>query len=117
MELRKLAELANNFDELARLMRDGIRLYLEEHGDVIISDDELEEMMENGNDVRVTISDEDGEGRTITIQGVRLDKSYSYGYDIVVKTDEGDEVDGYGCEIYYWIIQFFKRVETLRKED
>lgn len=116
MELTKLTELANNFDELASLMRDGIRLYLEENGDVIISDDELEEMMENGEDVRVTISDEDGEGLTITIQGVRLDKSYSYGYDIVVKTDEGDEVDGYGCEIYYWIVQFFKRVENLRKE-
>ena len=70
--------------------------------------------LDDDNDVRVTITDEDGGGRTITIKGVKLIDLQPIGEDIVVLTDEGDEVDGYGVEIYYWIIQFFSRVEKLR---
>lgn len=114
MELKKLKELANELDELMSLMRSGITLYLEEKGDIVLSDEEMEEMLDDDNDVRVTITDEDGDGRTITIKGVKLINSISFGYDIVVLTDEGDEVDGYGVEIYYWIIWFFSRVENLR---
>lgn len=114
MELKKLKELANELDDLTALMRSGIALYLEEHGDIKLSDEEMEQMMDDDNDVRVTITDEDGDGRTITIKGVKLINSTSFGYDIVVLTDEGDEVDGYGVEIYYWIIRFFSVVENLR---
>lgn len=114
MELKKLKELASDLDELMLLMRSGITLYLEEKGDIVLSDEEMKEMLDDDNDVRVTITDEDGDGRTITIKGVKLIDSQSFGHDIVVLTDEGDEVDGYGAEIYYWIIQFFSRVEKLR---
>lgn len=114
MELKKLKELANELDDLTALMRSGIALYLEEHGDIKLSDEEMEQMMDDGNDVRVTITDENGDGRTITIKGVKMIDSTSFGYDIVVLTDEGDEVDGYDVEIYYWIIWFFSRVENLR---
>ena len=114
MELEKLKELANDLDELMSLMRSGIILYLEEKGDIVLSDEEMEKMMDDDNDVRVTITDEDGNGRTITIKGVKLINLQSIGKDIVVLTDEGDEVDGYGLEIYYWIIKFFNRVEKLR---
>lgn len=114
MELKKLKELANDLDELMSLMRSGITLYLEEKGDIVLSDEEMEEMLDDDNDVRVTITDEDGDGRTITIKGVKLINSTSFGYDIVVLTDEGDEVDGYGLEMYYWIIRFFSVVENMR---
>lgn len=114
MELEKLKELANDLRELMSLMRSGITLYLEEKGDIVLSDEEMEKMLDDDDDVRVTITDEDGDGRTITIKGVKLINLQSIGEDIVVLTDEGDEVDGYGLEIYYWIIQFFSRVEKLR---
>lgn len=114
MEIKKLKELASDLDELMSLMRSGIILYLEEKGDIVLSDEEMEEMLDDDNDVRVTITDEDGDGRIITIKGVKLIDLQPIGYDIVVLTDEGDEVDGYGVEIYYWIIQFFSRVENLR---
>lgn len=114
MEIKKLKELASDLDELMSLMRSGIILYLEEKGDIVLSDEEMEKMMDDDNDVRVTITDEDGDGRIITIKGVKLIDLQPIGYDIVVLTDEGDEVDGYGVEIYYWIIQFFSRVENLR---
>lgn len=114
MELKKLKELANELDDLIALMRSGIILYLEEYGDIKLSDEEMEQMMDDGNDVRVTIIDENGDGRTITIKGVKLIDSTSFGYDIVVLTDEGDKVDGYGMEVYYWIIRFFSVVENLR---
>lgn len=116
MELKKLKELANELDDLTALMRSGITLYLDEHGDIKLSDEEMEQMMDDGNDVRVTITDENGDGRTITIKGVKLinPTSFEYDYDIVVLTDEGDEVDGYGVEIYYWIIRFFSVVENMR---
>lgn len=114
MELKKLKELASDLRELVSLMLSGITLYLEERGDIVLSDEEMEEMLDDDNDVRVTITDEDGDGRTITIKGVKLIDSQSIGDNIVVLTDEGDEVDGYGAEIYYWIIQFFSRVENLR---
>lgn len=114
MELKKLKELASDLQELVSLMRSGITLYLEEKGDIVLSDEEMEEMMDDDNDVRVTVTDEDGDGRTITIKGVKLIDLQPIGDNIVVLTDEGDEVDGYGAEIYYWIIQFFSRVENLR---
>lgn len=114
MELKKLKELANELDDLTALMRSGIALYLEEHGDIKLSDEEMEQMMDDDNNVRVTITDEDGDGRTITIKGVRLVEYESYLYDIMVLTDEGDEIDAYRLEIYYCIIQFFSRVENLR---
>ena len=114
MELKKLKELASDLQELVSLMRSGITLYLEEKGDIVLSDEEMEEMMDDDNDVRVTVTDEDGDGRTITIKGVKLINLQPIGDNIVVLTDEGDEVDGYGVDIYYWIIQFFIRVEKLR---
>ena len=114
MELKKLKELASDLQEVMSLMRSGIILYLEEKGDIVLSDEEMEEMLDDDNDVRVTVIDEDGDGRTITIKGVRLINLQPIGDDIVVLTDEGDEVDGYGADIYYWIIQFFSRVEKLR---
>ena len=114
MELKKLKELADDLDELMSLMRSGIALYLEEKGDIVLSDEEMEEMLDDDNDVRVTVTDEDGNGRTITIKGVKLINLQPIGDNIVVLTDEGDEVDGYGVDIYYWIIQFFIRVEKLR---
>ena len=114
MELKKLKELADDLQELVSLMRSGIVLYLEEKGDIVLSDEEMEEMLDDDNDVRVTITDEDGDGRTITIKGVKLINLQPIGDDIVVLTDEGDEVDGYGAGVYYWIIQFFIRVEKLR---
>ena len=114
MELKKLKELASDLQEVMSLMRSGIVLYLEEKGDIVLSDEEMEEMLDDDNDVRVTVTDEDGDGRTITIKGVKLINLQPIGDDIVVLTDEGDEVDGYGVDIYYWIIQFFIRVEKLR---
>lgn len=114
MEIKKLKELASDLDELMSLMRSGIILYLEEKGDIVLSDEEMKKMMDDDNDVRVTITDEDGDGRIITIKGVKFIDLQPIGYDIVVLTDEGDEVDGYRVEIYYWIIQFFSRVENLR---
>lgn len=115
MDIKKLKELASDLSELMSLMRDGITLYLEEKGDIVLSDEEMEEMLNDDNDVRVTVTDEDGDGRTITIKGVKLIDLQPIGDDIVVLTDEGDEVDGYGAGVYYWIIQFFSRVEKLRK--
>lgn len=114
MELKKLKELASDLSELVSLMRSGITLYLEEKGDIVLSDEEMEEMIDDDNDVRVTVMDEDGDGRTITIKGVKLINLQPIGDSIVVLTDEGDEVDGYGADIYYWIIRFFSRVEKLR---
>lgn len=114
MELKKLKELASDLQELVSLMRSGIILYLEEKGDIVLSDEEMEEMLDDDNDVRVTIMNEDGGEKTITIKGVKLVDLQPIRYYIVVLTDEGDEVDGYGVEIYYWIIQFFSRVEKLR---
>lgn len=114
MELKKLKELASDLSELVSLMRSGITLYLEEKGDIVLSDEEMEEMIDDDNDVRVTVMDEDGDGRTITIKGVKLINLQPIGDSIVVLTDEGDEVDGYGADIYYWIIRFFSRVENLR---
>lgn len=116
MELKKLKKLANELDDLTALMRSGIALYLDERGDIVLSEEEFEQMMDEGNDVRVTITDENGDGRTITIKGVKFinPTSFEYDYDIVVLTDEDDKVDGYGTEIYYWIIWFFSRVENMR---
>ena len=114
MELKKLKELASDLQEVMSLMRSGIALYLEEKGDIVLSDEEMEEMLDDDNDVRVTVTDEDGDGRTITIKGVKLINLQPIGDEIVVLTDEGDKVEGYGAEIYYWIIQFFSRVEKLR---
>lgn len=114
MELKKLKELANEMDDLMANMRTGIALYLEERGDIVLSEEEFEQMMDEGNDIHVTMANEKGDWYTITIRGVKLIKSSSFGYDIIVVTENYEKLDGYGLEVYYWIIRFFSVVENMR---
>ena len=71
-------------------------------------------MMDEGNDIRVAMTDENGDWCTITIRGVKLIESSSFGYDIIVITEDYEKLDGYGLEVYYWIIRFFSVVENMR---
>lgn len=114
MELKKLKELANELDDLTALMRSGIALYLDERGDIVLSEEEFEQMMDEGNDIRVIMEDGDEDRHMITIRGVKLVKSSSFGYDITVVTEDYEELDGYSVEVYYWIIRFFSVVENMR---